>query len=441
MIERALAAIDAIVSADVAHGFPSAQLAVTRGDEPIASLSWGTGEDTLFDLASNTKMYSVVYAAQRLVGLGELELDTRLVDILGDRFAEEILPVERVGEDAVLPGPSRIWKRELTLRDVLCHRAGFVPDPACLFRDPASPFYVGTGGTEATRRATLDALCRMPLMGPPRGEIRYSDADYMLLGYALEAVTGEGLQEHLSRCFWRPLGLSRIGYTPLRHGFRAEELAPTELHGNTRDGAVSFPGVRTYPLRGEVHDEKAWYCMGGVSGHAGLFSDARDLARLAALMLGENDLFPADVIRQFTAPVDAEHDAWGLGWWRQGMHRRDRWFGTLSGPGTIGHQGWTGTLTVIDPEERLAIAFLTNKLATPLTDPSADPNAFDGSLYTTAALGFVKQLIDEELRGIAPDATLRQLVRQREEAFAASGAPAAARALEAIREAASRFGN
>ena len=110
------------------------------------------------------------------------------------------------------------------------------------------------------------------------------------------------------------------------NGFAANDCAATELNGNTRDGAISFTGVRTATIQGQVHDEKCYYAMGGISGHAGLFSNATELAKLASVMLtggyGENRYFSRNVMDAFTAPKKEDAANWGLGWWREGDNQR-----------------------------------------------------------------------------------------------------------------------
>lgn len=96
-------------------------------------------------------------------------------------------------------------------------------------------------------------------------------------------------------------------------------------------------------MQGEVHDEKAYYAMGGVSGHAGMFANATDLAKLASVLLtggyGENKFFTQNVMDMFTAPKNEKAANWGLGWWREVDKQRVWYFGTQSSPDTIGHQG------------------------------------------------------------------------------------------------------
>ena len=439
-----LDAIDRIVAADVAHGFTSAQMAVIKDGRMVYRNAWGTvnaynpdgtpktdspavTNDTLYDLASNTKMYSVNYALQYLVTNGQVSLDARIVDLLGSAFVDDTIEISYSGYEN--PGLDRVkaWKSELTIRDVLRHQAGFPADPqyhndafdqTTQAAAPGVPnvLYAGAGGDEATRSRTLEAIFKTPLMYEPGTKTLYSDVDYMLLDFVIEKVTGKRLDVYLAETFWQPMGLSRITYRPLDNGFGPGDCAATELNGNTRDGAVSFTGVRTYTLQGEVHDEKAYYAMGGISGHAGLFANASDLAVLASAMLdggyGNVRLFSRDVIDTFTAPKIESAANWGLGWWREGDMARPWYFGTQSSSGTVGHQGWTGTLSMIDPAERLVVVYLTNKINSPVTDPAANPNQFDGNWYTASTLGFVAQLLYQGLKSRAgsPDAALDALL-------------------------------
>ncbi|MBE5809281.1 MAG: penicillin binding protein PBP4B, partial [Clostridiales bacterium] len=315
----------------------------------------------------------------------------------------------------------KAWKRALTVRDVLTHQAGF----------PASPHYnhpdfdmarqtLGAKGSNLccamTRRETLSAIYRTPLIYAPGTRTVYSDVDYMLLTFAVEAVTGRRLDAYMKETFFAPMGLEHITYRPLDNGFVPEDCAATELNGNTRDGHVFFPGIRTATIQGEVQDERAYHCMEGVSGHAGLFGSATDVAKLASVMLtggyGAHRFFARDVMDLFTAPKAAGAGQWGLGWWREGDDRRPWYFGTQAAPNAVGHQGWTGTLVMVDPSRDLVIAYLTNKVNARVTDET-NLNRFDGGCYTASTLGFVPQIlsigmdgdvdISEQLRCLAAD--------------------------------------
>jgi hypothetical protein len=135
----------------------------------------------------------------------------------------------------------------------------------------------------------------------------------------------------------------------------------------------------------------------GISGHAGLFANATDLAKLASVMLsggyGEHRFFSRNVMDLFTAPKSETAGNWGLGWWRQGDGQRTWYYGTQAVSDTIGHQGWTGTLAMVDPGRNLVVIYLTNKINSPVTDNKVNANEFDGNWYTASTLGFVPQIL------------------------------------------------
>ncbi|CAF5093358.1 unnamed protein product, partial [Rotaria sp. Silwood1] len=140
-------------------------------------------------------------------------------------------------------------------------------------------------------------------------------------------------------------------------------FAATELKGNTRNGTINFPNVRTYVLQGEVHDEKSFYSMNGLSGHAGLFSNLNDMAVLTQIMLnngsyGNIKFWSQNVQTLFLTPY-ALDPTFGLGW-RLNRNKSLLWFGLHASDEAYGHTGWTGTCTVIDPKYSVAITLLTN---------------------------------------------------------------------------------
>ena len=303
----------------------------------------------------------------------------------------------------------KAWKAELTIRDLLRHQGGFPDDPRyCapgLYKKglkkgdplPVNPLFAGNGADEKTKEETVRMICRTPLIYEPGTKTVYSDVDYMVLGLIIERVSGQDLDTYMKETFYKPMGLTHITFNPLQNGFSKDDCAATELNGNTRDNLLDFKGYRTETIQGEVHDEKAYYSMGGISGHAGLFSNASDLARLASAMLtggyGKHRFFSRNVMDLFTAPKKEDAANWGLGWWRQGDDQRVWYFGTQADSRTFGHQGWTGTLTMIDPVRNLVIVYLTNLRNTPVTDKYDDANVFDGSWYTAGTLGFVAQIL------------------------------------------------
>ena len=429
---KALDMISRIIESDIKNGFSSAQLAVIRNGRLVYENAWGrinaylpdgrkhagspaATEKTLYDLASVTKMFSVNYALQKLVTDGMVNLDSPIRDFLGEEFVTATKAITPSGDENADKNTIsdlsliKAWKETLTIRDLLRHQGGFPADPRYYApylyipglpeggAYPENPLYAGNGADEATKLATIQAICRTPLDYEPGTKTLYSDLDYMILGLVVEKVTGEDLNTWLKKTFWEPIGLTRITYNPLQEGFAAEDCAATELNGNTRDRLLSFPGYRTYTLQGEVHDEKAYYSMRGISGHAGLFANASDLAVLSSVMLcggyGNHRFFSRSVLDQFTAPKRENAANWGLGWQRQGEAQRVWHFGTQASSASFGHQGWTGTLAMIDPERRLVVVYLTNRINSPLTNAAEDSNRFNGNWYTAGTLGFVPQIL------------------------------------------------
>lgn len=446
MDESTLELIGDLIRAEVKYGFSGAQLAVIKDGRLVVSEAWGAASgyradnsrilpgdgdyvpvttDTLYDLASNTKMYSVNYALQYMLSHEgyDIALDDPITKFFPS-FDQQGRTVFKEGTSEADKRQILAWKSRLTIRDALMHQAGFDPDPQYhndRFNQLTQTPEAGVSNPlfSQDRASTLEMVLASPLTYEPGTQTKYSDVDYMLLCFILEKAAGQRLDQFLKEKFWNPMGLTHITYNPLDNGFDASGCAATELQGNTRDGVVSFANVRTGVVQGEVHDEKAYYAMDGVSGHAGLFSNAEDLARLASLMLtggsGGRKYFDKDVIDEFTKPKSPEAPTWGLGWWRQGSAGRNNYFTTHSSSATVGHQGWTGTLTVIDPEENLVIALLTNKKNSPVLDNAVAPNDFYSDNMVLGALGCVVGYVYESLRSTpdAMDASVMQMAMDR----------------------------
>ena len=417
--------ISDLIQSDVDHGFPGAQLAILRHGKLVYAKTWGylnayepdgtkienptpADNNTMYDLASVTKMFGCNYAIQKLVEEGKLSLKDKVCDYLGDAFYEDTLDFSySFGEDADLY-TQQSWKASITVEDLLKHQAGFPPTPRYfnlyvdaptqdyLPEEAENLLYSGYEHNDETRQNTLEAICKTPLLHEPGTSVLYSDVDYMTLAFVIEEISGLRLDEYMKENFFEPLGLTRISFNPLENGYTKQDCAATELNGNTRDGAVDFPGIRTYTLQGEVHDEMAYHSMNGISGHAGLFSNAIDLAKLASLMLTGgyegHHFFSRDLIDTFIAPISKENANAALGWARQGDDRRSWYFSCQASSNTIGHQGWTGTLVMIDPQNDVVMAYLTNERNTSLPDKEANANDFNGLYYTASTLGFVPQI-------------------------------------------------
>lgn len=393
-----LARLDGWIQQQVDAGYPGMNVLIVKDNAIVWQKAFGDAKkyngsalmavpikattSTLYDLASNTKMYATNFALQKLVYEGKLSVDDRVATYLPG-FADR-------------PTDSIKGKDRLRIIDILHHTAGFPADPQYPNQQVAGALF------SQDKRTTLDKINRTPLTYIPGTRHLYSDVDYMILGFIIEAVTGMPLDRYVEETIYRPLGLHNTVFNPLKKGFRPEQIAATELNGNTRDGVISFPHIRTSTIWGEVHDEKAWYSMGGVSGHAGLFSTTGDMAVLMQVMLnggeyGQTRLFDRKVVEAFTRP-SAEDKTFGLGWRVNGTSAMTPTFGTLASPETYGHTGWTGTLTAIDPVNHMAIVILGNRPHSPVADPKANPNVFESGLLPASTYGWIVDQVYGALR-------------------------------------------
>ncbi|MDF2804791.1 MAG: penicillin binding protein, partial [Anaerocolumna sp.] len=369
-------------------------------------------------LASNTKMYATNYAIQKLVSEGKLNLDEKISSFPGWENYKDSYVIYTgdwtLGGKGKLPSTPVTGKETVTVRDLLHHSGGNIPDPQYPNRAVAGGLWYQNSDS-ANRSGIIDIICKTPLQYKPRTTIMYSDLDFMILGLLVEQITGMPLDKYVENEIYGKLGISHTVFNPLTKGFSKSEIAATELNGNTRDGNISFGtmddgspvNIRKYTLQGEVHDEKAWYSMGGVSGHAGLFSTTGDMAVLTQLMLNGGiyngtQVFTKEVADQFTAPYSVsgtqstlDSSTYGLGW-RLASKTGSYWYFNW-GPSrsTYGHQGWTGTLTIIDPVYNMTITMLTNLRHSPVDNP---PNGFVGyENYTIGDFGPITGLIYQAL--------------------------------------------
>ena len=347
---------------------------------------------TRFDIASNTKMYAVNLALQMLVGQGRIDLSRQVCTFPGwEAFRDESTVYTgswTVGGPGGIKTPFT-GKKTIRLVDLMHHRGGLVPDPQYPNATVAGELYLQNLDDISNRTDVIDRICRTPLMYAPHTERAYSDVDYMILGLIVEQVVGKRLDEYLQEGVYRRLGLERTEFRPLDVSTPPDFIAATELNGNTRDGNVDFGTrpdgspvfIRTQTICGQVQDEKAFYTMSGVSGHAGLFSTADDLGVLLQLMSNEGmyqgrEYFPADVQRRFLTP-DGDSETYGLGWRTNGYY----YFHGGPSKAAFGHTGWTGTITMVDPIRDIQIVLLTNMRHSPVVEP---PNEFATGAFPLA---------------------------------------------------------
>lgn len=394
---EAIKFFDEFLEAEVKAGMPSAQIAVVKNGKLEYAKSFGyvnnydkegnqlkdrikVTNETIYDLASNTKMYATNYAIQKLVSEGKLSINTYIKDIYPEFKGK--------------------WKENVQVGDILKHQAGFPADPQYFNDKYDKDDGIPNGKNDLYaigKENVLDAIMRTPLIYEPKTSTKYSDVDYMLLGFIVEKISGQDLDIYLKENIYDKLELTHTMFNPLEHGISKEKIAATELNGNTRDNSIDFINARKETVWGEVHDEKAFYSMKGVSGHAGLFSNAIEVAKLAQIMVnqggyGENKFFNRTTLDNFIKPKDI-NASFGLGWRRQGDYIY-RWaFSPLAEKDTIGHTGWTGTLTVIEPNQNIVIVLLTNAKNSAVIDKIKKPNDFYGNHFYTTNYGAISAIL------------------------------------------------
>lgn len=318
-------------SSVASRAFPGGVVAVGRHDTVLYLHAFGhldyehgrrVTTRTMYDLASLTKVIGLTTAMMQLVEEGRVALDTPAV---------HYVPAFR---DSVV-----------TVRQLLTHSSG-LPAWEPLFR-------------QARGRAEMFALVNAePLEYPPGTKTVYSDLGAMVLTEIVENVTGERLDRYLQARLFRPLGMRDTRYLP-PVSWRSR-IAPTELDTAWRHRLVL----------GEVHDENT-AAMGGISGHAGLFSTAPDLVKFAQMMLrcggagarrhgGTGPrLVDSTTVAEFTRVQDPAFSSRALGW---DTPSKGSSAGSFLSPHAFGHTGFTGTSIWIDPEKDLFVILLTNRV-------------------------------------------------------------------------------
>lgn len=276
--------------------------------------------DTIFDAASLTKVVATTSSIMKLFEEGKLRVNERVT---------HYLPEFQGG------------KSDITVRDLLTHFSGLRPD---LDLKPA-----WSGYETGIHRALIDKP-----VNPPQTKFVYSDINFVLLGEIVRRVSGKPLDEFAGEKIFGPLGMNETGFRPAEK--LRPRIAPTEI--NPLDGK---------PFRGVVHDDTARF-MGGVAGHAGLFTTAADLSLFAQMMIGmglgangTRVLSPL-TIRKFTSPeTPADQPILrGFGWDMDSPFSSNR--GELFPIGSYGHTGFTGTSLWIDPVTKTYVILLANSV-------------------------------------------------------------------------------
>jgi serine-type D-Ala-D-Ala carboxypeptidase len=326
MSAKRLAAIDRVVGRGIrAGGFPGASVIVGRRGAAVFSKGYGRlgwtkdalrvdPDATIYDLASLTKVIGTTTAIMILYDEGRVSLDARVV---------EYLPAFTGG-----------WKDSITVRQLLTHRSG-LPASRDLWKLATNPQEARLGVVDATLQ------CR------PGVCFDYSDLGMVLLGMVVENVSGVGLDRFVRERVFEPLGMTSTFFRPA-DSLRAR-IAPTDVNP-----------PRGYPLRGEVADENA-YALGGIAGHAGLFSTASDISVFAQMMLNGGEYNGVRIVADSTIALFTRRTAGtrALGW---DTADGDGGSGSYLSGNSYGHTGYTGTSLWIDPDREMFVVLLTNRV-------------------------------------------------------------------------------
>ena len=325
MSAERLSTIDRVVQRGLdAGGYPGASVVVGRKGFSVwsrgfGSLDWGgktrvSANESIYDLASLTKVVGTTTAIMVLFDQGKVELDA---------------PVSRY-----LPSFSGGLKDQVTVRHLLTHRAG-LPAGRELWRIASTP------------AQAREAVLATPIQCAPGVCYEYSDIGADILGFVAEAASGVSLDVFLRRHVFDKIGMTDTHYR--LDAADVDRTAPTEI-----------ASPRGYPLRGEVHDENAW-ALGGVAGHAGLFSTAADLSMFAQMLLDGGKYDGVRIVADSTVSLFTR---------RAAGHRALGWDTCAGGAGcgkylserAYGHTGFTGTSLWIDPDRHMFVILLTNRV-------------------------------------------------------------------------------
>lgn len=348
MDAKQLAGIDELVAEALAEKkMPGCVVCIGRRGKIVHLKAYGNRQiepdkeamttDTVFDIASLTKPVATATSIMVLVERGKLRL--------GDRVA------------SVIPEFANNDKEGISIHDLLVHQSGLIAD------NPLSDYE--DGPEEAMRK-----IYELKLEAPPGNRFIYSDVNYILLGEIIRRVSRKAINEFSQVAIFGPLGMRETRYLP------DEELRKPSAPTEKRDGEW---------IRGEVHDPRA-YKLGGVAGHAGVFSTAGDLAVYAQMMARGGEYNGVRVLApQTVATMTRSYRVPGgglrcLGWDKRSGYSSNR--GELFSDSAFGHGGFTGTALWIDPELELFVIFLSNRLH---PDGKGAVNPLAGRIGTVAA--------------------------------------------------------
>ena len=387
ILTSSLAKVDSIAMEGIREkAYPGCQVLIAKGGKVIYSKSFGYHDYSrkeavlntdIYDLASVTKVAATTLAVMKLHD--EKRIDPRK-------------PLSKY-----VPQLNRSNKNKITVQEVMAHQAGLVawipfykntlvdntPDTAFYRNAPDNIFNARVSDGLYIRndysRLMLDSIVASPLSA--KKEYKYSDLGFILLQQAVENLTGMTLDEYANKEFYKPLGLPTMGFKPLER-FPAYRIIPTENDTIFRHQLV----------HGDVHDPAA-AMMGGVAGHAGLFGNATDLAVLFQMLLqhgsyGGKQYIDSATIEEFTSRQFSGNRR-GLGFDKPQNPGEEGPACADASPRSFGHTGFTGTYVWADPDNKLLIVFLSNRV---------HPDAEDNKLIKLGTRTRIQQAVYDAIK-------------------------------------------
>jgi len=324
--------LDSIIAQFIEAGaFPGASLSIGKGLDFTTLKGYGgytyrferhVTTESIFDLASLTKVVATTTASMLLYEQGKLHLDTPV-----SQYLQEFNTAAR---------------RSITIRHLLTHSSG-LPSWRPMHLDGMT-----------SHEALLDSIMYIPLSTSPGESSQYSSYGMIVMAMVIEIITQQPFDQWCTHHIFQPLSMRSTGFRGT--GRSDSSVVPTEMDSNFRHRMI----------QGEVHDENAWI-MGGVAGHAGLFSNVVDLSVFAKMMAmrGEHNgvqFLQPETIDLFTTAVDTSFSTRALGWDTRTAKPQPSSAGQYFGPRSYGHTGFTGTSIWIDPETQIWVILLTNRI-------------------------------------------------------------------------------
>lgn len=398
-VSPAWLAIDSIMQDGIAKGaFPGGVVFAAQGGEIKYHKAFGKYEydaslpvtlESIYDLASVTKISATTVSVMKLYEQGKIDLKKKVGDYL--------------------PWTAGTDKANLPLTDLLLHQSGFIPFIALYketldsSRAPSANLYRSKWDTLFSipvarnlymRRDWKDTMFQRILSSPLSGQGKYiySDNNFITLGKIVEAISGTTLDEYTRKTFYAPLGMATTGFNPWKT-FGVERVVPTEMEKHFR-GQL---------LRGYVHDEGA-SMFGGVSGHAGLFSSAYDLALLYQMLLNGGQLNGERFLKEETIALFTGYNSnisrRGYGFdkpEKDSLGTKNRYPSLWASPESYGHTGFTGTAVWVDPAADLVYIFLSNRVYPTRDNNKISSLGIRGKIQDAIYKALEKDTIEEKM--------------------------------------------